>query len=220
MSLILHSHPFALFGQKVLIALYENGTPFEARTIDFGNEQSRANFLALRPVGKMPVLEDTARGRVVPETSIIIEYLQHYYPGPVKLIPDNTDAALEARLWDRTFDLYVAVPLQKIVFNRRVPAEQADPHGVEAARQLLGAAYGMIDRQVEGKTWAAGDDFTIADCAAAPSLFYADLVQPFRGEFPNLAAYFQRLLARPSFARAVEEAKPYRHLFPQPREAA
>jgi len=217
MSLIFHSHPFALFGQKVLIALYENATPFEARLVDLGDEQSRAGFLAIRPNGKMPVLEDRARGRFVPESSIIIEYLQRHYPGPVPLIPEDAEAALEVRLWDRTFDNYIALVLQKIAFDRRLPPEQSDPHGVELARQKLREAYAILDRHMEGRTWAAGEAFSLADCAAAPSLRYADLLEPFRAGFPNLATYSDRLLARPSFARAVEEAAPYRGLFPQPR---
>lgn len=220
MSLKFHSHPLSSFGQKTVIALYENDTPFEFCLVDLGNEKGRAEFLALWPLGKMPVLQDDARGRTIPETSIIIEYLAQHYPGKQVLVPTDPEAALQVRLWDRFHDLYVAQPMQRIVEERLRPADSKDPHGLAAAKTGLGKAYDILEREMGRKTWAAGESFTMADCAAAPALFYANEVQPFGDSHRNLARYFERLMARPSFARAVEEAKPFWHFFPKESEAA
>jgi glutathione S-transferase len=213
-SLKLYFHPFASFCQKALIALYENRVPFEPIIVDLGDEVSRTAFEAIWPIARFPVLRDEARDRLVPESSVIIEYLDLHYRGPVRLVPDDADAALTARLRDRFFDFYIAEPMQKIVTDRIRPVGKADQHGVEAAKRLLRTAYGMLDREMATRTWAAGEAFSLADCAAAPALFYANWVMPF-AEYRNVAAYFGRLSERPSFARVVQEAKPYRHLFPK-----
>jgi glutathione S-transferase len=213
-SLELHLHPLSSFCQKVLMAFYENDTPFTPHLVDFGDEASAAAFRAVWPVAKIPVLRDHARGRTIPESSIIIEYIAHHHPGPTRLIPQDPEQALEARLHDRFFDLHIAAPMQKIVTDRVRPPGQRDPFGVQQAQALLATAYAVLDREMAGKTWALGDAFGIADCAAAPALFYANWVLPF-GDRPNVAAYFRRLLERPSFARAVAEAKPYRSSFPR-----
>jgi glutathione S-transferase len=214
MSLKLYFHPFASFCQKVLIALYENETPFEPHLIDLGDPASRAAFLKVWPIGKFPVLFDSKRSRTIPESTIIIEYLAENYPGRLALVPRDADGALETRLRDRFFDLYVDEPMQKIVTDRLRPPGRNDAHGVELARAQLRTAYGILDEHLQSKTWACGEAFTMADCAAAPSLFYANLVEPF-GSFTNVAAYDQRLKARPSFARVVKEAEPYFKLFPR-----
>ena len=214
LPLKLYFHPFASFCQKALIALYENDVPFEPIIVDLGDEVSRTAFEAVWPIARFPVLRDDARNCLIPESSVIIEYLDLHYPGPVKLLPGDADAALTTRLRDRFFDFYIAEPMQKIVTDRIRPPGKADPHGVEAAKALLGTAYGMLDREMAGQTWAAGEAFTLADCAAAPALFYANWVMPF-GSYRNITAYFERLSARPSFARVIEEAKPYRDLFPR-----
>ncbi len=214
MSLKLFLHPLASFCQKVLIALYENGTPFEPHIVDFGNEASTAAFKKLWPVGKMPVLRDDAKDRTIPESSIIIEYLAQHYPGPTELIPADPDLALRTRLSDRFYDLYVHEPMQRIVGDKLRPAGKNDPHGVETARAQLRLAYGMIDEEMAAKTWAMGDAFTLADCAAAPPLFYANKLMPFGESHRNVAAYFERLAKRPSFARALAEAEPYMKFFP------
>jgi glutathione S-transferase len=214
MTLRLYFHPLSSFCQKVLIALYENGTPFTAHLVDLGEAESRAAFLRLWPIGKFPVLHDEAKDRLIPESSIIIEYLHQHHPGPVRLVPADPDVARETRLKDRFYDLHVQDPIQKIVGDRLRPAGQKDPFGVAQARARLQTAYAMIDAEMAARRWAAGDDFTMADCAAAPALFYARLVRPFEDAQANLAAYFARLMERPSFARAVEEAKPYFRLFP------
>lgn len=216
MSLTLYMHPLASFCQKVLIAFYENGKPFEPRIVDLADATSRAEFLKIWPIGRMPVLRDEARDRTIPESSIIIEYLAQHYPGKMQLVPTDTDLARQTRFRDRFYDLYVQEPMQKIVTDRLRPAGKNDPHGVEQAKGLLQAAYGMIEHDMSTKTWAMGDDaFSMADCAAAPALFYADLVLPFGDTYPNTAAYLRRLMERPSFARVVREAEPYRALFPK-----
>lgn len=214
MSLRFFFHPLASYCQKVLIALYENGTPFEPRMVDLGNEASRAAFLALWPIGKMPVLRDEARDRTVPESSIIIEYLAQHHPGPTALIPADPDLALQTRLADRFYDLYVHDPMQRIVGDKLRPAGKADPHGVEAARAQLRTSYDMIDRDMAAKSWAMGEAFTLADCAAAPPLFFANKLLPFGGSHGHLAAYFERLSGRPSVARTFREAEPFLKFFP------
>jgi glutathione S-transferase len=214
MSLTLYYHPLASFCHKVLVALYENATPFRGVVVDLADEASSSEMLAHWPVGKIPVLRDETRAQTVPETSIIIEYLAQRYPGPLSLLPAAAEEALEVRLWDRFFDLYVSVPMQKIVTDRLWPPEQRDPRGVAEAQAILDKAYRLADTQLQGRTWAAGDAFSLADCAAAPALFYADIVEPFTARYASLSAYYQRLLERPSFARVLQEARPYFHLFP------
>jgi glutathione S-transferase len=219
-ALVLWSHPFASFCQKVLIALYETALPFETRLVDFGDAASAAAFRALWPLARMPVLVDEERGLTLPESTIAIEHLQRLAPA-AGLIPSDAEAALKARLLDRVFDHYVNQPMQKIVTDRLRPEGQDDPFGVEQARALLKTAYGVIEGELaDGRPWAAGAAFTLADCAAAPALFYADLVEPFRGGWPRLAAYADRLDARPSCTRVIREAEPYRPLFPQPRASS
>jgi glutathione S-transferase len=215
MSLTLYFHPLSSFCQKVVMALYENATPFTPHFLNLAEEKSRAEFLELWPIGKFPVLRDQARNQVVPESTIIIEYLERHYPGPLPLVPADADLAIEARLQDRFYDLHVSQMMQMIVGDRLRPADSKDPYGVAYARGKLQTAYGLIERTMASRTWAAGEAFTMADCAAAPALFYGDKVAPFRDTHPNTNAYFERLLRRPSFERALAEAKPYFNLFPQ-----
>jgi glutathione S-transferase len=225
MSLKLYLHPLSSFCQKALIAFYENDTPFEPHIVNLGEERSRADFLKIWPVGKFPVLRDEARDRTIPESTIIIEYLEQHYPGRTKLIPADADLARQTRFHDRFYDLHLHDAMQKVVGDRLRPAGSKDPFGVEQAKARIATAYGMIDREMASKTggtktggaktWTMGDLFTMADCAAAPALFYANLVVPFGDTHKNVAAYFGRLMERPSFARVVEEAKPYFHMFPK-----
>jgi glutathione S-transferase len=210
----LYYHPLASFCHKVLIALYENETAFSAHTVDLMNESEKYDFLDLWPVGKMPVLRDQARNQVVPEATVIIEYLQQHYPGEVSLLPADKDSCLETRLWDRFFDLYVQLPMQTLVTNRIREEAERNPLDISGARATLRSAYQMIERRMERKTWVIGECFTLADCAAAPALFYAGIVEPFPADLENLGAYFERLLARPSFHRVLVEAQPYFELFP------
>jgi glutathione S-transferase len=214
MSLTLYFHPLSSFCQKVLIALYENDTPFKGHLVDLMDEKSRAEFLKVWPIGKFPVLHDSNGDRTIPESTIIIEYLAQYYPGKIQLIPADADRARQTRMRDRFYDLHIHLLMQKIVGDRLRPADKHDPHGVADARSRMTTALGMIDHEIAGKQWAMGDDFTMADCSAAPALYYANLVEPFAGTHKNVARYFERLMARPSFARAVKEADPYRHMFP------
>jgi glutathione S-transferase len=215
MSLTLHFHPLSSFCWKALIALYENDTPFEPRLVDLGNETERAALLKLWPIGKFPVLRDDAKDRTIPESSIIIEYLDNYYPGRTRFIPADAKLALQTRLRDRFYDLYVHLPVQKIVGDRLRPQGKKDPHGVEEAKARIQSCYGMIDKEVAAKTWAMGEAFSLADCAASPALFYANKVMPFGDTHKNVTAYFGRLKARPSFARVIKEAEPYLGMFPQ-----
>lgn len=215
MTLKLYHHPLSSFCHKVLVALYENATPFEPVMVDFFNEESAAQFKALWPIGKIPVLRDEKRDRTVPETSIIIEYLAQHYPGRVNLVSSDADMARQIRLRDRFYDLYVNVPMQKVVTDRLRPAGKNDAFGVEEAKNSLRLAYGMIDKDMADREWAMGKDFTMADCAAAPALFYADSQVPFRATHKHAAAYLDRLLARPSYARVIKEAEPYFKMVPK-----
>src|SRR5271166_4803422 len=208
MSLTLHYHPLASFCWKALIALYENDIPFTPNAVNLGNEAERAALLKLWPIGKFPVLRDDARGETVPESSIIIiEYLDRLYPGRTRFIPADPGLALQARLRDRFYDLYVHLPMQKVMVDRLRPLDKRDPHGVEEVRALLKTSYRMIEAQTAENTWAIGETFSIADCAALPPLFYANMVEPFGGTHKNVGAYFERLKARPSIARVIKEAE-------------
>ena len=212
MSLTLYFHPLSSFCQKVLIALYENATPFTPQLVDLGNPAEAAALKRLWPIGRFPVLRDG--DRVVAESSIIIEYLQQHHPGATRFIPADAERALATRMADRFYDLCVMDPMQRIVGDRLRPADAKDSLGVEQARARRRTAYDMIEADMATRRWATGEDFTMADCAAAPSLYYANLVQPFGDGHRQVAAYFHRLMARPSFARAVDEAEPYRKMFP------
>jgi glutathione S-transferase len=215
MSLKLYYHPLSSFCWKVLIALYENDTPFTPVMLDLSKEAERATLSRLWPIGKFPVLRDDATDRTIPESSIIIEYLDGQYPGRTRLVPADPKMALQTRLRDRFYDLYVHLPMQKVVGDRLRPAGQKDSYGVDEASARIASCYGMIDKEVAARTWAMGDAFTLADCAAAPALFYGNKVLPFGDTHNNLTAYFERLKARPSFARVLKEAEPYFAMFPK-----
>jgi glutathione S-transferase len=215
MSIRLYYHPLASFCWKPLIALYENDTPFDPHIVDLMDPAASAAFKRIWPIGKFPVLRDEARDLTVPESSIIIEYLAQHYPGRMQLVPSDPDLAWRARVSDRFYDHYVHHPMQKIVTDRIRPEGKHDPHGVEEARALLQTALGMVENDMAGRTWAMGEHFTMADCAAAPALFYADKVMPFGATHKHAAAYLRRLMQRPSFARVLQEAQPYFEMFPQ-----
>ena len=215
MSLTLHFHPLASFCWKALIALYENDTPFAAKLVDLGNETERAALLKLWPIGKFPVLRDEAKDQTIPESSIIIEYLDRHYPGRVRFIPDDADRAWQARLRDRFYDFYVHLPMQKIMLDRFRAEGKQDRQGVEEARAQLRTSYDMIEAQMASGGWAMGEAFSIADCAAFPALFYGSMAEPFGSDRKNLTAYLERLKARPSVARVLKEAEPYFHMVPK-----
>jgi len=213
MSLVLYSHPLASFCQKALIGLYELEIPFTQRVIDLGNPAERAELVALWPLAKFPLLADAARGLAIPEGTILLEYAERHHAQAARLFPADPELAREARLRDRFYDLYVNTPMGKIVTDKLRPDGEHDRYGVAEARAQLETAYGIADAWARESTWAAGRDFTVADCAAAPALFYADKIAPF-GERRHLAAYFARLCERPSVARVFEEAQPYLRMFP------
>ena len=215
MSLTLHFHPLSSFCHKALIALYENDTPFTPNIVNLMDEGERTTFRKLWPIGKFPVLRDEARGETIPESSVIIEYLDRHYPGQTRFIPADGEQARETRLRDRFFDLYLHLPMQKIVGDRIRPADKKDPHGVAEARATVDTALGMVEPEMGARHWAMGDAFTIADCAAAPPLFYLDKIASLGPRYPNVAAYLDRLKARPSYARALQEAEPYMQFFPK-----
>jgi glutathione S-transferase len=209
MALILHSHPLSSHCWKVLIALHELGLPFEARLVNLGDPGERAAYAALWPTAKIPLLVDGER--VVPETSIQIEYLDR---GHHQLLPEGFEAQLQVRLWDRLFDCYVMDPMQRYIAQQLRPEAERDAKAQSDAGAALGRAYDMIESRRGQHDWAAGDSFTMADCAAAPALFYASTIRPFSAEHPRLAAYFERLLARPSVWRCIVEARPVFQYYP------
>jgi glutathione S-transferase len=215
MPLTLYYHPLSSFCMKVLIALYENNTPFTPHMVDLMDQTQHAEFLKIWQVGKFPVLRDEARNRIIPETSVIIAHLDRHFPGRTRLIPDDADIASEMHVQDRVFDNYVNLKVQRVVFGRLRPEGHRDPYGVEQAKAHLRSTLDMIERNIAGRTWAMGDEFTMADCAAAPALFYADKIMPLQDSHPNAAAYLARLMRRPSFARVLQEAEPYLAMFPQ-----
>ena len=210
MSLRLYYHPLASFCHKVLIALYERGIAFEKRFVDLANPDDQDALAAVWPLRKFPVIHDSIRGRNVAETSIIIEYLDQHFDGAPPLIPSDPGEALDVRLWDRVFDNHVQVPMNEIVFDRLFGRNE----DVSKWRNALDTAYAMIDRQVDGHDWACGNRFSMADCAAAPALFYASTVQPFPDSATRLQAYFERLVERPSVRQVIEDAAPYFPLYP------
>ncbi|MGJ7516040.1 glutathione S-transferase family protein [Pseudomonas baetica] len=210
MSLTLYYHPLSSFCHKVLIALYEHGIAFEKRIIDLSNAAERAELEALWPLCKFPVLRDHDRQRNVPESSVIIEYLDQLYVGQHQLIPDDWDIALQVRLWDRFFDCHVQQPMQQIVADR-IHATHGD---LSKQRTTLLTAYGMIEHQLHETGWIASPNFSMADCSAVPALFYARTLVPFPDNCPRVSAYFERLIQRPSVQGIIDEARPWFDWYP------
>ena len=214
MALELYLHPLSSYCHKALIAFYENDIPFEPKRVD--DPAIFSELKALWPMARFPFLRDTSRGATVPESTIIIEYLARHYPGPVKLIPDDPDRAIQARLADRFFDNYLHTPMQKFASDRMRPADKRDAYGVEQAKAQYRAGLDRFESEVADRGWVMGDDFTLADCAAGPTLFYGErFFGPFRETHPRAMAYLERLKARPSYARALREAEPFMHLLPK-----
>lgn len=209
MSMTLYYHPLASYCHKVMVALHELNVDAERKLIDLGKEEDTAQLRALWPMTKFPVLRDHARARDVPESSVIIEYIDRHYGGPARLVPADPDAALDVRLWDRVFDNYVMGPMQEIV-----AAHFSGSKDNSGRLATLAAAYQMIDARMQGREWVAGDHFSMADCAAVPSLFYAVTLSPIPDECVHLSAYFERLMARPSVLRTLDEARPYFSMYP------
>lgn len=212
MTLALYGHRFSSYTQKAVVALYENDTPFEFREIGPDHPEHVAFWAERWPIRKFPMLVDGAR--ILHETTVIIEYLQLRHPGPVRLIPDDPEAAIEVRFLDRFFDLYIMESAQFAVSSKLGHIPMTPEDGMHLSRERLERAYGWLETRLAGRQWAAGEDFSLADCAASPSLFYADWVYEIPDRFPVVRAYRSRLLARPSFARAVDEARYFRQHFP------
>ncbi len=218
MALKLYHHPFSSFCQKAVVALRERSVRFEGVVVDLGDPAQKAALEALWPMGKFPVLRDEEAGVTIPEACLIAEYADRHLSAAQdgrRLVPDDLDAARNVRLWDRVLDNYVEHPMQKAVKDHLVPSDARDPHGVEDAKALLARAYALIDGELArtGADWIAGEEFSLADCGAGPALFYANIIVPF-ADFPHLSAYYERLCARPSFAGAIDDARPYRDFFP------
>jgi len=220
MSLTLYFHPLSSFCMKVLIALYESEIPFKGEIVDLGDPVSSAGFKKIWPIGKFPVLRDDAKDRTIPESSIIIEYLDQHYPGRTRFLSGDADRAREIRFRDRFFDLHLHMSMQKVVGDWLRPEGKHDPSGVEQAKALIDTALGMVDEDMASKTWNMGDDFTLADCSAAPALFYNDKAMPFGETHKHARQYLDRLMQRASFARVLKEAEPYFELFPVKRAAS
>jgi glutathione S-transferase len=216
LSLSLYSHPLASFCHKVLIALYEKNIAFDNRLVDLQDDKESKAYLAMWPIGKIPLLRDNSKDRTIPETSLIIEYLDRYSESRVQLIPSDFDAALKVRLWDRFFDNYVQTPMQKVVVDRLREEKSRDAFGVQEAKDNLVKAYEMLEQhfKTEQSDWVCGKSFSLADCAAAPALFYAEVAEPFSKSYPLTTAYFERLLKKESVARTFEEAKPFLKYYP------
>jgi glutathione S-transferase len=214
MNPILYYHPLSSYSWKVLIALYEKDVAFDGRIIDEQHPENCGEWAALWPLLRFPLLRDDERDVTVPETSTIIEYLDLHHPGEWQAIPTEPGVAIEARVMDRLFDNYVMTPMGTVVFNKIRPEGQHDDYGVDQAKAALSLSYDLLETRLADRQWAAGAAFTLADCAAVPSLFYADRIVPFRRSHPVLGAYLARLEARPSFARVLQEKEPYWQMFP------
>lgn len=212
MALTLHYHPLSSHCWKLLIALQELGTPYEAKLVNLGDPAARAAFADLWPTAKIPLLVDG--DRVVPETSVQMEYLDHHHAGTARLLPDDFDHQLQVRLWDRLFDQYVMDPMQRTIAQMLRPPESRDALALATHEQALGQAYDLIETRRSDATWATGETFTMADCSAAPALFYASVIRPFAATHPRLAAYYERLLARPSVWAAIVQARPWFQYYP------
>lgn len=212
-SLTLHYHPLSSCCHKVMIALDELGVAVDKQLVNLGDAAEREAFRALSPTGKMPLLVD--QGRPVPETSIIIEHVQRLHAaGGRTLIPDDPAQALQVRLWDRLFDFHVMTPMQALTADLLRPEAERDPVGVAQARAALASAYAMVGRQLAEGPWVTGETFSLADCAAAPSLFYAVTYLPVPPGQARLAAYVERLMDRPSVRRTIDEARPWFRFYP------
>ncbi len=204
----LYYNPVSSYSQKVMMAFYEKECPFESVIVNLMDQASRDEYRKVYPLGKVPFLDVPEKSWQVPESTIIIEYIDRHFPGGTKLIPDDPDLARQVRMRDRMLDLYVNEPMGKIFFDGRRPEGSKDPHGVAQAKERLNGMYALLEGEFAKNTWAMGDIFSMADCAAAPALQYARMVHPFEGH-KHLTAYLGRLTERPSFARVLKEAAPH-----------
>ena len=212
MSLTLYFHPLSSFCWKTLIALYDADIPFEPKVVNLGDEADRAAFQKVWPLAKFPVLVDAERGLTVPESTIIIEHLAQHYPAAAGMVPADPELGWQVRLLDRLIDSYIHLPMQQVVAERMRPDGQHDPYGAERARGGIRQGYDVVAPMIAGP-WAMGESFTLADCAALPALYYGDYAVAL-ADWPALQAYLERLKARPSVARVLQEAQPFFKYFP------
>lgn len=210
MTLSVYLHPFSSYCQKAETAFYEKGVEFDVKMLD-GSDPVASEFAALWPIGRFPVATDG--DRLIFEATGIIEHLEVLYPSQPRLIPEDPAAAADVRMWDRFFDNYINFNQQRIVYAALGREPDDGSHGA-TWKAALDAAYAVLDHRMAVREWAAGDAFSLADCAAAPALLYADWSHSIADKFTHVRAYRARLLARPSYARALDQARPYRHLFP------
>ncbi|MCW5680970.1 MAG: glutathione S-transferase family protein [Xanthobacteraceae bacterium] len=213
MTLRLHFHPLSSYCHKVLIALYENGTAFEPVVLNLMDKGAAAEFRKISPFGKMPALEDTTRGHVVNEATTVIEYLDAHYPGAIRFVPADADEAWQTRMWDRFFDNYLHDSMQRVVADSFRSDGSHDPYSVAECKKRIFEFYALLDWHMKGREWI-GRHFSLADCAASPSLFYANTIYPLGKEYPEARAYLGRLMGRPSYSRALAEAEPFFNFFP------
>lgn len=214
MALTLYLHPLSSYCHKPLIALYENAIAFTPEVVNLGDPVAREQFKKVWPLAKFPVLRDDSRNETIPESTSIIEYVGRHYPGPVRLLPDDEAAAARVRCADRFYDLHVHYHMQRIVGDKLRPADGHDPIGVSESKERLQTALQIAEGEMATRRWACGDVFSMADCAAAPPLFFIDKMLPLQDRFPHLSAYLGRLKQRPSYARVLAEAQPYMQFFP------
>ncbi len=208
-DLILYSHPFSSYCQKAIVAFYEKDLRFQQRMLE--DEGAMGELKALWPFGQFPILKEGDRRFA--EASIIIERLDQIDPS-TPMIPTDPDLALETRFMDRVFDNHLQANQQRIIYNALRPEADRDPLIVTEAQGKLETAYAWLDGVMATRTWAAGEAFTLADCGAAPGLLYAHWTHPIPKHHANLWAYRRRLLARPSYTRALDEARSFRDYFP------
>lgn len=213
MTLILYYHPFSSYCQKALIALYEKEVDFEPFEVDLGDPAGRAMFQAVWPYAKFPVLHDIDTGVTLPEASIICEYVDGLSKHGPRLMPSDPEEARRVRIFDRVLDNYLHTPMQKIVADRLRPEGQGDPFGVAEARALIATSYAILESRLADVGWFAGREFSLADCAAAPPLFYAAKLVPL-DQHKRLRGYLSRAMERPSFKRCLDEARDFRPYFP------
>jgi len=214
MALTLYLHPLSSYCHKALIAFYENAIAFTPEVVNLGDPASRDAFKKVWPLAKFPVLTDSNRKQTIPESTCIIEYLERHHPGPVTLVPQDAEAAAAVRAKDRFYDLHVHYHMQRIVGDKLRPENGHDPIGVSESKERLQSALQIAERQLANQRWAAGDTFSMADCAAAPGLFFIDKMTPLKHEYPHLDTYLNRLKQRASYARVLQEAEPFMQFFP------
>lgn len=195
------------YSQKVLIGLYEKDTAFTPHLVDLSDPEARAEYVKLYPFGKLPLLVRDD-GRMIPESSIIVEYIDNQFEQEPILIPRDPELARRARFMDRMCDLYLNDPVVNLIFESWKPEDEQNRELISKSSERIGTMYRFMDDQLSSSPYLAGETFSIADCAAMPVLFYANSFAPFGG-FDNIFRYWEEVSSRPSFVRLKQEAEPY-----------